>query len=88
MSIKLVILIIFIVPIASMTRLLKNKRISDEYIGRGTEDDGFIPVKDKVSGPVDVLDHMACFIFCIFFFVILINLLKKLTKRTVILLCP
>ncbi|MCD7839878.1 MAG: hypothetical protein LUG46_04535 [Erysipelotrichaceae bacterium] len=34
----------------------KNVRVSDGYIGRVTEEDGFIPVKDKVTGDVLVYD--------------------------------
>lgn len=41
----------------------KNVRISDGYIGRVTEEDGFIPAKDKVSGPVYVFE------FGLFFFI-------------------
>lgn len=34
----------------------KNVRVSDGYIGRVTEKDGFIPVRDKVTGPVFVFE--------------------------------
>lgn len=34
----------------------KNVRVSDGYIGRVTEKDGFIPVKDKVTGPIFVFE--------------------------------
>lgn len=34
----------------------KNVRVSDGYIGRVTEDDGFIPVKDKVTGDIFVYE--------------------------------
>lgn len=35
----------------------KNKRVSDGYIGRVTEEDGFIPVKDKVQGDIYVYEY-------------------------------
>ena len=34
----------------------KNVRVCDGYIGRVTEKDGFIPVRDKVNGPVYVFE--------------------------------
>lgn len=40
----------------------KNKRVSDGYIGRVTEKDGFIPVKDSVKGDVIVYEY-GLFIF-------------------------
>jgi len=40
----------------------KNVRVSDGYLGRVTQEDGFIPAKDKVSGPVLVFE------FGIYFF--------------------
>lgn len=35
----------------------KNKRVSDGYIGRVTEEDGFIPFKDKVQGDIYVYEY-------------------------------
>lgn len=35
----------------------KVKRISDGYLGRITEEDGLIPSKDKVTGPVTVMEY-------------------------------
>ena len=44
----------------------KNVRVSDGYIGRVTEEDGFIPVKDKVTGPVDVYEFgLYYFVSCL-----------------------
>ncbi len=63
MLIELVISIIFIVlTVFMIKKTKKNVRISDGYIGRVTEKDGFIPSKDKVSGPVQVFE------FGIYFF--------------------
>lgn len=45
----------------------KVKRIFDGYIGKVTEDDGLIPVKDKISGDITVYDFgltAFCYSFC------------------------
>lgn len=38
------------------------RRVSDGYIGRVTEKDGFIPVRDKINGDIEVYEHgLVCF---------------------------
>lgn len=46
----------------------KVKRIFDGYIGRVTEKDGFIPVKDKITGDIIVYDFgCSCFLYSLCF---------------------
>lgn len=45
----------------------KVKRVFDGYIGRVTEEDGFIPVKDKITGDIKVFDFgltVFCYSLC------------------------
>lgn len=46
----------------------KVRRVFDGYIGRVTQEDGFIPVKDKISGDILVFDFglsVFCFSLCV-----------------------
>lgn len=55
----------------------KNVRVSDGYIGRVTEEDGFIPAKDKVTGDVLVYDLGLCW----FLSTLLRDVYKSLRKN-------